>query len=506
MEVIQLAESLPQPVYSANQVLTHEAQAAKQCGIELFELMKRAGAGAFNVINSMVDPNSSILIIVGKGNNGGDGFIVAQHCLVVGMTVKVLVLTEQQNIVGDAKRALEQLQTQHCTLIYQPDLAQAQHHIEQFEGDVIVDAIFGIGFHGELSEPWQQVITAVNRHYAQVVSIDIPSGLCASTGAVSTIAVIANITITFIVLKQGLLTGKAANHVGKIYLASLGVQDAFIKGIPATIFAQGERGLPSITPRLATYHKGSIGLVLAIGGNIGMPGAIRLAAESALRAGASLLAVSCHQDNHGLVFQGRPEIMLAPSEPERLANSSFIDKAKVVLVGPGLAGDSWAKKMVDVAITANRPLVVDADALALIKHKKVRYSHWVLTPHPGEAAFLLDTDIASIEADRFAAVQAIVERYGGVCVLKGAGSLIAANQQILINTTGNAGMASGGMGDVLSGIIAALILQTGSIFEATRLAVSIHGQAAELVTQQVGMRGLLASDLFEPIRQLVNRY
>ena len=506
MDVIKLTASLPQPVYSANEVLAHEAAAARAKGVPLFALMQAAGKAAFELISLQAEQASSVLIIAGKGNNGGDGYILARHCAAAGYVVSLLVLASEDKITGDAAKALAMLDPHSVNLRFEPDLAKANDVIAEYEGDWLVDAIFGIGLRGKLTRAWQQLLTTINDHYSQILSLDIPSGLCASTGHVDSIAVAADFTVTFIALKQGLLTGKAANYIGDLWLATLAVQSQFVQTIPAQVFAQGTTGLPGIAPRRPTIHKGSIGLVLALGGNLGMPGAIRMAAESALRAGAALVAVGCHQDNQAIVVQGRPELMLAPSEPERLVASSYIDKAKVILIGPGLGRDAWANQLVQAAIKAEKPMVVDADALIAMKALGARSDNWVLTPHPGEAAFLLDCDIATIEADRFSAVRAIAEKFGGVCVLKGAGSLICDGQQIIVNTTGNAGMASGGMGDVLSGIIAALILQTGSIMDATRLAVSIHGQAAEHVTQNTGMRGLLASDLFEPIRQLVNQY
>ncbi|WP_448553884.1 NAD(P)H-hydrate dehydratase [Thalassotalea montiporae] len=506
MEVMKLTASLPQPVYSANQVLSNEAAAADAKGVPLFELMKSAGRAAFELLSQQAEQASSVLIVAGKGNNGGDGYVLARHCAAAGFMVSLLVLADEEKITGDAAKALTMLDPDSVNLRFEPDLAKANKMIAAFEGDWLVDAIFGIGLKGKLTRAWQQLLTTINEHYSQIISLDIPSGLCATTGHVENVAVAADFTVTFIVLKQGLLTGKAANYIGDLWLATLDVQTEFVQTIPAQAFAQGTSGLPAITPRRPTIHKGSIGLVLAMGGNLGMPGAIRMAAESSLRTGASLVAVACHQENQAIVVQGRPELMLAPSEPERLISSSFVEKAKVILIGPGLGRDAWANQLMQAALKADKPMVVDADALFAMKSLRAFSNNWVLTPHPGEAAFLLDCDIATIEADRFGAVTAIAQKYGGICVLKGAGSLIGDGQKVIVNTTGNAGMASGGMGDVLSGIIAALILQTGSMMDATRLAVSIHGQAAELVTQNIGMRGLLASDLFEPIRQLVNQY
>ncbi len=500
-------QSLPQPVYSATQVLEHEKCLAQSLNIDLYDLMRKAGAAAFeHFIQCYPDIESKLLVICGKGNNGGDGFVFATLAHDYGYSVEVICLAEADQIVGDAKKALHTLQESSIEIRYLSDLQLAAASIKGFCGQVIIDAIFGIGFKGELSSTWSEVIEQVNCHEARKFSIDVPSGLNASTGHVSSIAVIADQTISFIVMKQGLLTGQASLYTGNLYCADLGIGKAFIQSLAPTVFAQGSDNLPLLTHRIATMHKGHIGLALTVGGNENMPGAIRLASESALRSGAALVAVCCHHDSQGVVFNDRPELMLAPSDVNALAQSSFIDKAKVILIGPGLGVNQWARQLFQCISTREKPLVVDADALRLLSQYEVKRDDWVLTPHPGEAASLLNTDTATIEQDRFGAVKAIANRYGGICVLKGAGSLISDGNMVWINQTGNAGMASGGMGDVLSGIIAAFMQQSSSSFDAARLAVSIHGQAADIIAKQYGQRGLLASDLFEPMRQLVNKY
>jgi len=392
-------------------------------------------------------------------------------------------------------------------------------HIGQFTGDVIVDALFGIGFYGALVEPMQKLVTMINEHAAEVLSIDIPSGLCATTGFVDDeFAIISNVTVTFIVYKQGLLTGMAANFVGELVLADIGLGTAFKKQVPSDIAYQKNYPLINhISPlkiRQNTSHKGTVGQILAIGGDIGMPGAIRLASEAALKCGAALVAVCCHQQNQVLVFNGRPELMIAPCEAKQLASSVVMSKSKVVLLGPGLGQTNWSKAFFDLVISAvthldskhDKLCVLDADALTLLSQTKHFSPHWVLTPHPKEAANLLGCDIATIEADRFNAVRNIAKKYGGICILKGAGSLISDGNRVVINSSGNAGMASGGMGDVLAGVVAALILQADDYFTATCLAVYIHGAAGDIIASNKGQRGMLASDLFVPLRRLVNQF
>ncbi|MCW8831962.1 MAG: NAD(P)H-hydrate dehydratase, partial [Colwellia sp.] len=323
------------------------------------------------------------------------------------------------------------------------------------------------------------------------------------------------VTVTFIVYKQGLLTGQAADFVGHTVLAELSLGDDFQQQVFCQHIYQDQQPLVDgrfpLMKRRRTSHKGDIGLILTIGGNVGMPGAIRLASEAALRGGAALVAVCCHQENQALVFQGRPELMLAPSEAQALAQSSAMEKAKVFLLGPGLGQQTWSQGLFNLVIKQckskkDQPLMVlDADALTLLANTRHYCENWVLTPHPKEAATLLNCSTKAIEEDRFKAVSEIAKKYGGICVLKGAGTLISDGERVVINSTGNAGMASGGMGDVLSGIIAAFILQAEDYFSAVCFAVYIHGAAGDIIADEYGQRGMLASDLFTPIQRLSNQ-
>jgi ADP-dependent NAD(P)H-hydrate dehydratase / NAD(P)H-hydrate epimerase len=509
MTLIPFKRSLPQPAYSAIQVLSHEKRVAQSLNLPLFSLMQKAGQSVFEHVSANMTKDQSMLIVCGKGNNGGDGFVVAKLAVAAGINVHVLCTADQNQLKGDARQAFEQLLESlplEAKTFCSSDLSLIQQRIKAFQGEVIVDAIFGIGFSGELSTPWLGVIEAINCHQAMVVSVDVPSGLDANTGSVCPNAVVADETITFIVVKQGLLTGQASVHVGILYCVDLGIGIDFIKSLAPAAYVQGVEGLPKINSRFASMHKGSIGLALTVGGNESMPGAIKLSSEAALKAGAALVAVCCHKNNQAMVFNNRPELMLAPHKVSALADSTFIDKAKVILIGPGLGQNDWALDLFECVTSKDKPLVVDADALRLLSQRNIYRENWVLTPHPGEAASLLNVDLATIENDRFQAVRNIAQKYGGICVLKGAGSLISDGETVWINQTGNSGMASGGMGDVLSGIISALILQSSSLLDAVRLAVSIHGQAADMATKDLGPRGLLASDLLTPIRKLVNHY
>lgn len=508
--IYKLPRSLPQHAYEAKVVQKNEADVAQTIQISLSLLMEDAGACLFSHIQKNYTAFRSLLVVCGKGNNGGDGYVVARLAVLAGYKVKVLVAAPEHIISGEALIALLKLQA----LGVQP-VFLAPHSssvlIEEFQASLntlgtplIVDALLGIGFSGALSESLIELIAAMNDSLEVIVSADVPSGLCATTGCVGTIAVKAHSTVTFIALKQGLLTGQAASYRGHIVYEPLGLASAFESHIASRHYIQSQNNLPELSERMPTSHKGSIGLALAVGGNQGFPGAIRLSAESAMRSGASLVAVSCHPRSQSLVFQQRPELILATTEAVELVSSTLFKQAKVIVLGPGLGNDIWAQQCFKHIVPHERHMVVDADALRLLSAAEYRNDYWVLTPHPGEAASLLNCDIATIEQDRFYAVKTIAQKYGGICVLKGAGSLVSDGETVWINTTGNAGMASGGMGDVLSGIIAALIMQMPDIYQATRLAVYIHGQAADILADKYGTRGLLASDLLPEVRRLLN--
>jgi len=505
----KLTRSLPQQAYSAKQVRENEPKVATLLNIEMFELMTRAGKAAFAALQKYFKKTHSILVICGKGNNGGDGFVVARLAKLSGLQVKLILLCEQDMVDGDAAIAMQQylaIDSMSVTkMIVAVNKLKVENEIANFSGEVIIDAILGTGFKGELTSLFKHTINAVNASPSKVLSIDLPSGLNAETGIAGGQAIKADLTVSFIAIKKGILTGQAANYVGKLYFAGLSVNEVFEQQVNSSIYILKNSTKPVISLRKPASHKGNIGLLLAIGGGQGMPGAIRLASEAALRCGASLVATCCHVDNQALVFNGRPELMLAPSNIVDLQDSAFVNKAQAFIIGPGLGRSEWAKKLYQFTIQQTDKIsVIDADGLYFLAQNPTFNNQRVLTPHPAEAAQLLDCTVADIERDRFKAVINIVEKYGGICVLKGAGSLISDGKQIWINTSGNAGMASGGMGDVLSGIIAALILQLDNLFDAVKLGVYIHGYSADVIAKNQGQRGMLASDLFLPLQHSVN--
>ncbi|TRX57883.1 NAD(P)H-hydrate dehydratase [Thalassomonas sp. M1454] len=493
---IKLQASIPQHAYHAELVKNNEGKIAEQKGITLYQLMESAGLAAFELFKQQWPQAKTVLVVCGRGNNAGDGFVFARLAKAAGLTVYLHALASFDDYQGDAALASEKY------LKIAGEFSSLDN-IAKEKIDVVIDAILGTGIKGALKPNYRELIEFVNVLNKPVLSIDLPSGLNANTGQVSDACIKAKLSVCFIALKQGMLTGEAKNYCGDIYIAGLGIADEFANQVPSNILINHRSNLPQLTKRLAAGHKGNSGFVLALAGNKGMPGAARLCTEAALRSGAGLLALACHVENKSIVVSNRPEIMLVDIDNNEKSEQQKIAKANVIVIGPGLGTDNWAQRHFDFALAQQKRLIVDADGLNLLAKKPRFNENWVLTPHPGEAARLLGVSVAEVENDRFAAVQAIALKYGGIVVLKGAGTLICDGKRVAINFSGNPGMASGGMGDVLSGILAALSLQLDDLFYATCQGVDIHSQAADIAAKE-GEKGLLASDLFPYIRQLVN--
>ncbi|WOH36692.1 NAD(P)H-hydrate dehydratase [Thalassotalea fonticola] len=496
MKPVKFLASIPHNAYQAEDVQKNEGKIAALANLSLYQLMEAAGVAAFQLLRTQWPDSKTILVVCGKGNNAGDGFIVARLALEQGMHVYLHNLANIDDYQGDAKLA--------CTKYL--EAGGNLHNLDEIDltkVELIVDGLLGTGLSGQVRDNYQTVIELFNSLKKPILSLDIPSGLCANTGQVLGCSIKADITITFVAVKQGLLTGVASDYCGEIYVSGLGIGTSFSKNIPSSVTVNSQHSLKKLTSRRQSAHKGNSGFVLVVGGNQGMPGAAKLSAEACLRSGAGLVAVMCYHTNEVIILANRPELMLLSFENDSIDNQQKIAKANVVVLGPGLGCDIWAENNFQQTLALNKPMVIDADGLNLLAKKPQYRDNWVLTPHPGEAAKLLNCSVANIEQDRFESARAIALKYGGICVLKGAGTLISDGERIAINITGNPGMAVGGMGDVLSGIIGALILQSSNIFQAAKYGVYLHGLAADMAIID-GQKGLLASDLFPYIRQLVN--
>lgn len=488
--------SLPYAVWPVEAMAHLERDGADALGTPLFELMQRAGEAVFNHIRALWPEKQHWLILCGQGNNGGDGFIVARLAQSAGLAVTVIACEGTRPLPEEARQAREAWLAVGG-VIHAPSI----HWPEQV--DIIVDALLGTGLNRAPKEPYQRLIEHANAHRAVVFSVDIPSGLVAANGTAPGAVISAEHTLTFIALKPGLLTGKARDYVGQLHYHSLGLEGWLVT--QKAPFSRYDAAYLThwLTPRKPTSHKGDHGKLAIIGGDHGTAGAIRMTGEAALRAGAGLVRVLTHKDNISPLLAARPELMV--QELSRQALDDALEWADVIIIGPGLGQEEWGKKALQQVENSHKPMLWDADALNLLAINPNKRQNRIITPHPGEAARLLNVKISEIESDRLHSVKRLAKRYGGVVVLKGAGTLIASEDGLLaFADVGNAGMATGGMGDVLSGIIGSLTGQKLSLYDAACAGCVAHGAAADAVSKRVGTRGMLATDLFSELYLFVN--
>lgn len=486
-------------LYTAAQTRALDHCAIVDHNIPGITLMARAAEVAFDYLLEAWPAPTCLQVFCGTGNNGGDGFLMADLAHKRGIEVVIFQLGDADKISGDALLARQQSLANGVKVV--PFQGQALG-----TGGVIVDAMLGTGLGGDVRGSYSAAIDAINSSDAPVLAVDIPSGLCSDTGRVLGSAVRADLTVTFIGLKRGLFTLQAPDYAGAVQFSDLGVPPEVYAAVPAECSRlELEPLLERLSPRPATAHKGLYGTVLVVGGDYGMAGAAALAAEAALRCGAGLVQVATRPEHVAALVARTPESM--PQGVNAQAEfAPLLESADVLVVGPGLGQSSWSAQLLQLALASGKPLVLDADALNLLAAEEVTGISGaglrVLTPHPGEAARMLNCTTAEVQADRFAAVRGLQMRYGGVVVLKGNGSLIFDGEDVALSDYGNPGMASGGMGDVLSGVIGALLAQHLSPVEAAALGVCLHGAAADLAAEE-GQRGLIASDLIPHMRFLL---
>jgi NAD(P)H-hydrate epimerase len=490
---------LPTVLYSAAQVRALDAYAIETLGVPGYTLMKRAGEAALRYLRSRWPTAYRIVIVCGSGNNGGDGYVLARFAQAAGLTVSVLATTSRDELKGDARHAFDDFATSG---------GRAQPFSEALlgDGELIVDAILGTGVRGPVRDELVPVIEAINAAGRPVFALDVPSGLDSDRGVALGATVRADCTVTFVGLKTGLLIGDGPEFAGTVYFDDLEVSapandNAFR---PRLERIQDCEILQALPRRARAAHKGDFGRVLIVGSGVGMPGAVRLAGEACMRVGAGLVTVAVAADNVQAIASGRPELICLPLS-DASALREPIERASVVAIGPGLGRSAWARSALDAVLESDKPLVVDADALNLIAESgTIARKNWILTPHPGEAARLLGSETDDVQLDRLAALGGLVERYGGVVVLKGAGTLVGAPGRIPgVCERGNPGMASAGMGDVLTGAIAGILAQCRDPWLAARVGVLTHAMAGDAVAR-TGERGLLASDVARELRTCVN--
>ncbi len=480
-------------LYTVEQVRALDRRAAAGQDTSGYELMNRAAWAALGCLRKHWPQVQRIAVYCGPGNNGGDGALLGLLASKAGIGVSLVALPGEPR--GDAALARQAYQA-----------AGGNVHEWRGEGglpdaDLHVDALYGTGLRDALPESAAALVRRIQASGRPILSLDVPSGLNADTGHCAGVAVHATVTVSFIAAKRGLYTGRASAHVGLLELDPLDLPESLWREQPVDAQLLDAVALP---PRRRDAHKGDFGHLLAIGGDHGMGGAIRLCGEAGLRTGAGRVSVATRAEHITALNSGCPELMAhAVNGPQAL--EPLLQRADTVVLGPGLGRDAWGHALWLTALDSARPLVLDADGLNLLALEKRRFEQpVVLTPHPGEAARLLGTAVAAVAADRFAAVRALAHAFNAVVVLKGSGTLVAdADGRVGVCPWGNPGMASGGMGDLLAGIIAALMGQGMSPWQAATCGVGLHARAGDMAARK-GERGLIARDLLGPLRGLLN--
>ncbi|MCX2897256.1 NAD(P)H-hydrate dehydratase [Pseudomonas mandelii] len=486
-------DELPDALYSAAQVRGLDASLIA-AGTPGFELMQRAARATWRALVRQWPSANELSVLAGHGNNAGDGYLVAVLARRAGWSVRVLAVADPQRLQGDAARA-------HAEAVAENVSIEAWSPQSTLRA-IVLDALLGTGLSGEVREPYASAIAAINASGLPVAAVDIPSGLCADTGRILGCAVRADLTVTFIALKLGLFTGDAADNVGDLVFNDLQADPQLLAGAAISARRLSTANLPRLASRAPVAHKGQFGHVLLIGGDRGFGGAILLSAQSALRSGAGMVSVATRSEHVPAALARIPEAMvLGTSSANQLMG--LLGKVSVLVVGPGLGQTAWGRSLLSAASNAPLPQVWDADALNLLAEAHVRLPKGcVITPHPGEAARLLGLSTAEVQADRPAAARALSEKYTAVVVLKGAGSLIAnPDGRLAVCHQGHPAMATAGLGDVLAGLVGALLAQGMDAYDAACLGVWLHANAG--AQEGKSGRGLAASDLIPAIRQLL---
>ncbi len=526
-------------------------------GIPGIVLMETAGSATVRAIEQHYPACRRIGILAGKGNNGGDGIVIARQLAHAGRDVHLFLVSPPESFTGEAHINLQIAKNLKLRIIelipdtdkhknppengglgdYNEDRSPPEKgdlggfsreatltHLASCE--LLVDAILGTGLRGEVRHPIATIISAINNLPIPILSVDLPSGLDADTGNPLGTCVQADRTVTIGLPKRGLLVHPGAKLTGKLEVADIGFPEHVIEAqdIKAnwTTASQATKWVPR---RPAVSHKGTYGRVCIVAGSTGMTGAAALASEAALRAGAGLvsLAVPKHLN---LILEGLlPEVMTLPM-PETEAGSlaasgtstilEFAERTKSVLaIGPGLSQNPETVTLVHQLVRENQEqglglrMVIDADGLNALAQTKELLSFLngeaVLTPHPGEMARLTNTSISTLEADRISTAQQFANEHSVTLVFKGAPTVTGTpNGDVWINSTGNPGMATGGMGDLLTGIIAGLMAQGIPSEKAAALGVYLHGLAGDIVSERLGMHGLIASDVLKAVPQAID--
>lgn len=505
---LSCGHSLPEDLFSADAVREIDRYVIDQQGVDGFELMQAAAASAFRRLVRFWPEPGRILVLCGAGNNGGDGYLVAANAARHGLAVDCLAVAPTEKLTGDARKAWEKAVEDGVHVSELADVTDGETSEHFASAGLIVDAMLGTGVTGAPREPFAALIRRCNLAAAPVLGIDLPSGLNATTGTVAGEAVRAAATVTFIGLKAGLFTGQGPECAGDIAFESLDTDDwAAESGQRPLAHRVDWPGICNAIPRRPrAAHKGRFGHVLIVAGDRGFGGAGMMAAEAASRAGAGMVTLATRPEYVAPALARCPSVMV-----QGLIHGSelppLISASDVIVCGPGIGQGAWGQQMLQQVVASGKPRVLDADALNLMASRVAQpVDNHILTPHPGEAARLLECGVADIENDRVGAAEKIRQLFGGVVLLKGAGTIVASGSALPDIISGsNPGMATGGMGDVLSGILGSLYAQLADAHLAASAAAALHLAAANQASETRGYMGLLPTDVIDALPRVLMR-
>ena len=493
---------LSKKIFSTQKISLIERSAILEKKGNDLSLMKKAARFSWNEIRKKYPNTKKWLILCGIGNNAGDGMALASIALKSNFDVKIYYFFPDKTFTGCAAEIHTELESSAP----RNTLKIIDHLNESIlnDSDLIIDAIFGIGINRPIENSKIAKINLINNQDAAIVSLDIPSGVHPNSGQIMGAAIKASMTITFISHKLCFYIGEGKDLSGDIKCSHLDISQRHFSRLTEDMrIINKSYTQKKLLRRKSDAHKGDYGHVLIVGGGPGMHGAALLSGESSLRGGAGKVTIFMHESHRSLINKARPELMFIFSN-EEINIQSILSKVDVVAIGPGLGLDDWARSVFKHVNKSNKPLVVDADALNILSEKNLKRDDWVLTPHPGEAATLMGKSSLEIQENRLLYLKKLKDSYGGTIVLKGNNTLIGSKDMVTnICTQGNPGMASAGMGDVLTGLIAAMISQGMDHFEAASVGVEVHARAGDLAARG-GERGLIAGDVINEIRGCVN--
>ena len=499
-------------LYTASETRKIDNLAIKEKGISGYSLMQMAAEFTLDVILREFSPVEELIIFCSKGKNSGDGFLLGSFAKEFGLEVTIVMSNTSNVIKGVSRKAFEEMKDAKVKIIS----TKSVEKLKVSNKTVIVDALIGTGLKGNLRKNIKESILALNKLGVKlpVLSLDIPSGVNPDTGDADDIAVYADITATFVAQKRGCFTSVGKKFSGEIIYSDLEIPKNLFSKITSTSYVVDyEDSISKVVYREQDAHKGHFGNVVIVGGDRGLGGAGLLSSRAAVYSGAGLTSLVTRPEHVSASLVSCPEVMVKGVDSGQDIEEHLV-KPDVIAIGPGLGQSAWSEQMIQrvfwEAEKRDISVIMDADALNLLTKLKLSSNlpkRLILTPHPGEAARLLNTSVAVIESNRFSAAAKIQKKFNATVVLKGSGTVIChksgGTQKWGICDSGNPGMATGGMGDVLTGIIAGLLAQGLTLKEAAEAGVDLHAKAADQASLEFGEAGLTSSDVINELKYLL---